>query len=93
MARPLDDQALSDALDERPDWSLEDGKLARRFEFEDFVHAFGFMSAAALVAERMNHHPEWSNVYKTVDVRLTTHDAGGITELDLDLADAMDALA
>lgn len=67
--------------------------LAKTFRFADFVQAFGFMTRAALVAERMDHHPEWSNVYRTVTVTLTTHDAGGITVLDLDLAARMDDLA
>jgi len=74
-------------------WALEGGKLARTFQFDDFVGAFGFMSQVALVAERMNHHPEWFNVYRTVRVDLTTHDAGGISELDFELAAAMEALA
>jgi 4a-hydroxytetrahydrobiopterin dehydratase len=61
--------------------------------FKDFNAAFGFMTRAALVAEKLDHHPEWSNVYKTVDVTLSTHDAGGVTELDVKLAQAMNALA
>jgi len=75
------------------EWTLEAGKLHRTFQFRDFVGAFGFMSQVALVAERMNHHPEWFNVYRTVRVDLTTHDAGGISELDFALASAMEALA
>jgi len=95
MTRP---KALGEAeIDERlrslADWSLHDGKLSRVFRFGNFVEAFGFMTRAALVAETMNHHPEWSNVYATVEVELTTHDAGGITELDFELAAKMDALA
>ena len=74
-------------------WTLKDAKLHKKFGFADFVQAFGFMSQAALVAERMNHHPEWFNVYSTVEVSLTTHDAQGISELDFTLAKAMDAIA
>jgi len=74
-------------------WSLRSGKLYREFQFSDFVQAFGFMSQAALVAERMNHHPEWFNVYRTVRVELATHDAKGITDLDFELAAAMNKIA
>lgn len=75
-------------------WSVDDhGKLAKSFKFKDFVTAWGFMSQVALVAESMSHHPEWFNVYNTVRVQLTTHDAGGITELDLRLASKMNATA
>ena len=74
-------------------WCLKDDKLYRRFVFADFVEAFGFMSRVALLAERMDHHPEWSNVYKTVNVLLTTHDAGGLTMKDVELARAMEAAA
>ena len=74
-------------------WALRDDKLFKKFGFSNFVAAFGFMTQAALVAERMNHHPEWFNVYATVEVSLTTHDAGGISELDFKLAHAMNAIA
>ena len=74
-------------------WKLEDGKLHREFRFENFVEAFGFMSRSALIAEKMDHHPEWSNVYSRVRVDLTTHDADGVTELDFSLAMAMNELA
>ena len=67
--------------------------LQKTFRFKDFITAWSWMSAVAIVAEKMNHHPEWSNVYNTVDVTLTTHDADGLTQLDLDLARRMDALA
>ena len=70
-------------------WTIKDGKLHASFVFDDFVAAFSFMSASALVAERMNHHPEWFNVYNRVRVDLTTHDAGGLTVLDFELATAM----
>ena len=74
-------------------WSLADGKIRREYRFANFVEAFGFMTQVALVAEKLDHHPEWSNVYATVVVDLTTHDAGGVTELDFALAAAMDAAA
>jgi 4a-hydroxytetrahydrobiopterin dehydratase len=74
-------------------WTVVEGKLHREFRFADFVTAFGFMTRAALVAERMNHHPEWFNVWNTVRVDLTTHDAGGISGRDFELAAAMDRLA
>ena len=89
----LDEGAIRDALAALPDWSVDGGKLFREFKFADFGEAFGFMARAALVAERLDHHPEWSNVYSTVRVHLTTHDADGITEFDTELARAMDRIA
>lgn len=76
-------------------WALVEGRdaLARSYRFADFSQAFGFMARAALVAEKLDHHPEWFNVYNRVDVVLTTHDAGGLSDLDLALARAMDAIA
>jgi 4a-hydroxytetrahydrobiopterin dehydratase len=94
----MDAQAIEHALAglnaalETP-WQLCQGKLNKEFHFKNFVEAFGFMTRAALVAEAMNHHPEWFNVYSTVRVDLATHDAGGITELDFALAGRMEALA
>jgi len=76
---------------DRP-WQLCHGKLNKEFHFKDFVEAFGFMTQCALLAEAMNHHPEWFNVYATVRVDLSTHDAGGITELDFALAGRMEDL-
>jgi len=70
-------------------WSIVDHKLHAEFRFPDFVEAFSFMTASALIAERMNHHPEWFNVYNRVQIDLTTHDAGGLTRLDFELATAM----
>ncbi len=67
-------------------WSLVNGKLHKTFKFKDFTEAFGFMSKVAIAAEKMNHHPEWSNVYNTVKIDLTTHDVGGISQNDIDLA-------
>lgn len=71
----------------------ERGAITKTFVFRNFIEAFGFMTRAALWAEKWNHHPEWSNVYKTVNVTLTTHDTNGLTELDVKLATKMDALA
>jgi len=75
-----------------PDWQLQEGRLFRRFQFANFIEAFGFMSQVALLAQAMDHHPEWSNVYRTVDIHLTTHEAGGISERDFALAKAINAL-
>ena len=74
-------------------WHIEDGKLHREFRFADFTEAFAFMTRAALVAERMNHHPEWFNVYNRVRIDLTTHDAGGLNTLDFELASFMNSAA
>lgn len=95
MARPqkLDDAAIREALAKLPGWTLAGGKLHRELRFRDFVQAFGFMTSVALVAEAMNHHPDWSNVYNRVVVDLVTHDAKGITALDLELARRIDELA
>ncbi len=95
MARPtaLSEREVSEALAALEGWTLEGGKLHREFRFGDFSEAFGFMTRAALVAETMNHHPEWFNVYGRVVVDLTTHDAGGLTELDFALARRMNELS
>jgi 4a-hydroxytetrahydrobiopterin dehydratase len=74
-------------------WTIQEGKLQREFLFENFVQAFSFMTGAALVAESMNHHPEWSNVYNRVAVKLSTHDAGGLTDLDFEFASRISRLA
>ncbi|HYC23561.1 MAG TPA: 4a-hydroxytetrahydrobiopterin dehydratase [Candidatus Bathyarchaeia archaeon] len=89
----LSDEEVARRLGALDGWSVAAGKLHRELRFRDFVEAFGFMASAALVAERMNHHPEWSNVYSTVRIDLVTHDAGGITENDFKLAAAFDQLA
>lgn len=89
----LSEPEIAERLARLPHWSLQSGKLHREYKFADFVHAFGFMSAAALCAESMNHHPEWFNVWSTVKVDLNTHDAGGITEMDFTLAEKMEMLA
>lgn len=91
MTQPLD-QTGRDALT-ASGWDVHDTKAEKTFVFKNFVEAFGWMTSAAIVAEKLNHHPEWFNVYKTVRVTLTTHDTGGLTELDLKLAQRMDALA
>jgi len=86
--------ARARALKALEGWKLVDGRDAihKTYRFKSFVEAFGFMSRAALIAERMDHHPEWFNVYNRVDVTLSTHDAGGLTQRDIDLATAMDGL-
>ena len=86
MAPVLSDDEQRDRLGDLPGWTIHDGGLERTFEFADFVTAFGFMSSVAILAERASHHPEWSNVYHRVTIRLTTHDAGGITDHDFALA-------
>jgi 4a-hydroxytetrahydrobiopterin dehydratase len=95
MRPKLTAEARKAALTGLPGWrEVEDrDAIQRTFLFKDFNEAFGFMTRAALIAEKLDHHPEWSNVYKTVNVTLSTHDAGGVTELDLKLAAAMDELA
>ena len=95
MAQKLDNAARKSALAKLNGWSEVSGRdaITKKFTFKNFSEAFGFMSRVALAAEKMDHHPEWSNVYKTVDVTLSTHDAGGLTELDVRLAEAMDKIA
>ncbi len=88
----LSPQEIELTLASHPEWRLEEGKLLRRLVFDDFVTAFGFMTRVALVAEAMNHHPEWSNVWNRVEIQLTTHDAGGISRLDFQLAERIDGL-
>jgi 4a-hydroxytetrahydrobiopterin dehydratase len=95
MAQKLSGEARSHALAQLKGWSEVKGRdaITKKFVFADFNQAFGFMARAALVAEKMDHHPEWFNVYKTVEVTLSTHDAGGVTELDVKLAETMDEFA
>lgn len=83
---------IEEALTDLQDWSLSDEKLYRKCRFDDFVAAFGFMAKVALLAERMDHHPEWFNVYNTVEINLTTHDANGISMRDVKLATQISAL-
>ncbi|MEB8433505.1 4a-hydroxytetrahydrobiopterin dehydratase [Cocleimonas sp. KMM 6892] len=87
------EQQIQEFLASHNQWQIKEQKLHREFVFKNFIQAFGFMTQAAIIAERDNHHPEWFNVYKTVKVDLTTHDAGGITEKDFALAKAMDDIA
>ncbi len=95
MADKLGGEARKAALAKLTGWSeaQERDAITKKFVFADFNAAFGFMTRAALVAEKMDHHPEWFNVYKTVEVTLATHDAGGVTERDVKLAQAMDRIA
>jgi 4a-hydroxytetrahydrobiopterin dehydratase len=95
MSKTLPPAALKAALASLSGWNHDEARdaISRRFSFGDFVEAFGFMTEVALEAEKMNHHPEWTNVYRHVDIRLTTHDAGGLTELDLALARAIERIA
>jgi 4a-hydroxytetrahydrobiopterin dehydratase len=90
----LDRDARVTALDSTPLWKWNKSldSMIRSFEFPDFVAAFGFMSRVALLAEKLNHHPDWSNVYNRVDIMLTTHDVHGLTEKDIELARAIDRL-
>lgn len=95
MAAPLSSEARAGAMARVPGWRPVETRdaITRTFIFADFNEAFGFMTRAALAAEKMDHHPEWANVYKTVTVVLTSHDAGGVTERDIRLAEAMDRIA
>jgi 4a-hydroxytetrahydrobiopterin dehydratase len=90
--RQLTEQEVTAALAELEGWVLRDGKIHKEFLFSTFVEAFGFMTSVALLAEQLNHHPEWCNVYNRVTVDLTTHDAGGITASDIALARLIDRL-
>ena len=94
MTRPskLDDEEIRERLAGMPSWKVVNGKLHRSFRFKDFVHAFGFMTSLALVAEDLDHHPDWSNVYNRVVIDLSTHDVGGITKLDFEFAEAANKL-
>ena len=91
--RKATEPEIQKTIDELGTWSVENGKLHREYKFPSFVQAFGFMTQVALLAERAAHHPEWFNVYNRVVVDLTTHEAGGITQKDLDLAREMEQIA
>ena len=94
MSAPkLTDDELTIALRQIQGWTVTGGKLHREYRFPDFIHAFGFMATAAIAIEKKNHHPEWFNVYNRVNVDLVTHDSGGITQKDVDLALTLDAIA
>jgi len=90
--RRLQDEEIDARLADLPDWVRVEEKLHRELRFGDFSEAFAFMTRVAMLAEQRDHHPEWTNVYATVGIDLTTHAAGGITELDFDLAAAIDRL-
>jgi 4a-hydroxytetrahydrobiopterin dehydratase len=92
-AAKLSESEINHALARLPGWKIEEGKLHTRLQFKNFVEAFGFMTRVALVAEAVGHHPEWSNIYHTVIIHLTTHDAGGITQRDVELATQIQLLA
>jgi 4a-hydroxytetrahydrobiopterin dehydratase len=87
------DDELAAAVQSLPGWTLQNGRLHRDYEFPDFAHAMGFMATAAPMIEKRDHHPEWSNVYNRVAVDLTTHDSGGITKMDTDLAMVLEGIA
>lgn len=89
----LTDSELAAALESLPGWAVKDAKLHREYRFPDFVHAFGFMATSAIAIEAMNHHPEWFNVWNRVTVDLTTHDSGGITKKDVELAAKLEQIA
>jgi 4a-hydroxytetrahydrobiopterin dehydratase len=89
----LTEPELTAALSTLSGWTIAQNKIHKEYKFADFVHAFGFMSTAALAIEKMNHHPEWFNVYNRVTVYLTTHDAKGVTTKDIDLAKVLDGFA
>jgi len=90
----LSEAERAEALDGLPDWDFDEGRdaITRSFAFADFVEAFGFMARVALLAEKADHHPEWRNVWNRVEILLTTHDAGGLSHRDIELAEAIDAL-
>ena len=88
----LEAQDLISLKKELPKWEVQQSKLRRKWRFKNFVEAFGFMTKVALLAEAMNHHPEWSNVYSTVTIELITHDQKGLTNLDVQLAKAINSL-
>ena len=94
MVQKLDDAQRGALLARFPEWTHEPGRdaITRQFKFADFAQAFGFMASVAIIAEKMDHHPEWSNVYNRVDILLTTHDADGLSERDAKLAEAIERL-
>jgi 4a-hydroxytetrahydrobiopterin dehydratase len=89
----LSKDEIDTRLHQLPGWIYQDDVITKEYVFKDFARAFAFMAAVAIKAEKMNHHPEWSNVYNKVTVRLTTHDEGGVSELDFELAGKMEQLA
>ena len=93
QARKLSESEVAEAVQGLPGWSVKSGKLHREYQFKNFVEAFGFMTTSALIAESMNHHPEWFNVYNKVVIDLTTHSVGAISTFDVELARKMEALS
>ncbi len=90
--KKLSEKELEELVRGMNGWELKEGKLHKSFRFSDFIEAFGFMTRIALEAEKINHHPDWSNVYNTVTIKLSTHDAGGITDYDVKLANIIDKI-
>jgi len=93
MAKKMNEAEITAGVAALDGWTVQNGKLHREYKFADFPHAFGFMATAAPMIEKMDHHPEWSNVYSRVTVDLNTHDAGGITHKDFDLATLLEGIA
>ena len=93
MAEKLNEQQRHSALAKLPGWTKDRNAIRKTYRFADFNEAWGFMSRTALIAEQMNHHPEWLNIYNRVEITLTTHDAGGLSALDVNLANHMDRIA
>jgi 4a-hydroxytetrahydrobiopterin dehydratase len=93
MPEKLNEQQRHAALGKLPGWTKDQNAIRKTYRFADFNEAWGFMSRTALIAEQMNHHPEWLNIYNRVEITLTTHDAGGLSALDVDLANHMDRIA
>jgi 4a-hydroxytetrahydrobiopterin dehydratase len=91
--RPLTPDEVARLVDELDGWELDGASLRRQYVFTSFVEAFGFMARVALIAEKLDHHPNWSNVYNRVDIAVTTHDAGGLTALDFEFVRRVDALS
>ena len=94
MIEALSEAERADALDALPDWDYDEGRdaITRTVVFTDFAEAFGFMTQVALIAEKANHHPEWKNIWNRVEILLTTHDAGGLSGRDVELAERIDAI-
>jgi 4a-hydroxytetrahydrobiopterin dehydratase len=94
MVEQLSEAERADALDGLPDWDYDEARdaISRTFTFADFSEAFAFMTRVALLAEKANHHPEWSNVWNRVEITLTTHDAGGLSGRDVEMAEAIEGL-
>lgn len=92
VRKKLSDEIISKKIENLPEWSYVDNKLRVEYSFTNFIEAFSFMTQAALISEKLNHHPNWSNVFKTVAIDLFTHDAGGVTELDFAWAEKVSAI-